>query len=85
MSAKESYLIETDTDTALIFLRDEILSVYDDAIFWDGATLSRTCEDTLRSQQAHDVIMTSYQRRCDVMTGYRRTGEPVPSKYWAEG
>ena len=24
------------------------------------------------SQRAHDVIMTSYQRRCDVMTSHRR-------------
>ena len=60
----ESYLTEIDTDAELNFLRDEVSSVLDSPMFWVGAALSRTCEDTLR---------------------YRRTGELVPSKYWAEG
>ena len=29
------------------------------------------------SQRAHDVIMTSYQRRCDVMTSHRRRSDVI--------
>ena len=29
------------------------------------------------TQQAHDVIMTSYQRRCDVMTSHRRRSDVI--------
>ena len=31
-----------------------------------------TCQVGDKSQQAHDVIMTSDRRRCDVMTSHRR-------------
>ena len=29
------------------------------------------------TQRAHDVIMTSYQRRCDVMTSHRRRSDVI--------
>ena len=31
----------------------------------------------LTSQRAHDVKMTSYQRRCDVMTSHRRRSDVI--------
>ena len=32
---------------------------------------------SVTSQRAHDVIMTSYQRRCDVMTSHRRRSDVI--------
>ena len=39
------------------------------------------------SQRAHDVKMTSYQRRCDVMTSHRRRSDVIltPCACWELG
>ena len=57
---KESYLVEIDTDTELNFLRDEVLSVLDNPMFWIGATLSITCEETFRYRRTGELVPNEY-------------------------
>ena len=33
------------------------------------------------AQRAHDVIMTSYQRRCDVLTSHRRRSDAIMASF----
>ena len=62
-------LSHRDTVTELNFLRDEVLAVLDTPMFWIGATLSRTCEDTVRYRRKGVLMKANWAQEQPYFSG----------------